>query len=293
MNILTFDIEEWYIEKMYHGDRKDRYKEFDEILEQILNLLDEVKAKATFFCLGVLAKDFPYVIKKIESRGHEIGCHSNKHLWLTKLTNKEVIEDTSNAIDSLEQCIGKKVLSYRAPAFSIGESNKWAFEAIANCGIVRDASVFPAIRDFGGFSSFKSKGPSLLSYNEATIKEFPISTIKFLGSETAYSGGGYFRFFPLSFIKKQMELQAYSMTYFHIGDLITETKSLMTKKEFEKYFKEDGSFLNRYKRYIKSNIGTKGAYDKLSKLIRSKEFINLEQADAGIDWNLMPKIELK
>tara|TARA_R110001606_G_scaffold24223_3_gene80425 strand:- start:3619 stop:4497 length:879 start_codon:yes stop_codon:yes gene_type:complete len=292
MNILTFDIEEWYIEKIYHGDRRDRYKEFDQVLHQILDLLDEVNTKATFFCLGEMVNGFSYVIKKIESRGHEIGCHSNKHFWLNKLNYKEVSEDTSRAIYSLEQCVGKKVISYRAPAFSIGETNKWAFEVLSNCGIERDASVFPAIRDFGGFSSFKSKVPSLLCYKGITIKEFPVSTIKLLGKETAYSGGGYFRFFPLSYIKKQMRLQNYTMTYFHIGDLITEKKSILTKEEFEKYFKEDGSFLNRYKRYIKSNLGTKSAYNKLSELIRAKEFINLNQADAKIDWNLTPKIKL-
>lgn len=292
MNILTIDIEEWYIEKMYNGNRKSQYNKFDKILYQILDLLDEVNTKATFFCVGELVNDFSYVIKEIESRGHEIGCHSNKHLWLNKLNYEEVNEDTSRAMDSLEQCTGKKVISYRAPAFSIGESNKWAFEVLSNCGIERDASIFPAIRDFGGFSSFKSKEPSLVSYNGSTIKEFPISTIKILGKETAYSGGGYFRFFPLSFIKEQMEIQNYTMTYFHIGDLISETANLLNREEFEKYFKEKGSLLNRYKRYIKSNLGTKNAYSKLSELIRSKKFINLEQADNEIDWDLTPKIKI-
>ena len=293
MNILTFDIEEWFIEKKYHGGRKEKYTEFDAVLDNILNLLDEVNTKATFFCLGEMVNGFSYVIKRIENRGHEIGCHSNKHMWLNKLSYEEVREDTSSAIDNLEQCIGNKVISYRAPAFSIGESNKWAFEILSSSGIERDASVFPATRDFGGFSSFKSKVPSLLSCNGSIIKEFPISTIKLFGNEIAYSGGGYFRFFPLSFIQKQMKLQPYTMTYFHIGDLITETEGLMTKEEFERYFKEDGNLLNRYKRYIKSTLGTKGAYLKLSELISSNDFINLEQADSAIDWNLMPKIELK
>ena len=293
MNILTFDIEEWFIEKTYHGDRKERYVEFDNILEKILDVLDDEDTKVTFFCLGELVNGFSHVIKKIESRGHEIGCHSNKHFWLNKFTQEEVAEDTVTAIENLEQCIGKKVLSYRAPAFSIGESNKWAFEVLSNCGIERDASVFPAVRDFGGFSSFASKVPTLISYKDITMKEFPVSTVNLFGAELAYSGGGYFRFFPLSFVQKQMELQSYSMTYFHIGDLIPEVNRIMTRKEFESYFKEKGTLLNRYKRYIKSNLGTKGAFNKLIELIKSKEFISIEQADARIDWNKAPKVELK
>ena len=292
MNILTFDIEEWYIEKKYHGGRKEKYAEFDLILNQILDLLDAVETRATFFCVGAMGRDFPEVIQRIAQRGHEVACHSDKHLWLTKMNRDEVMDDTRNAIDALEQCTGQKVLSYRAPAFSVGESNPWVFEVLAQCGIERDASVFPAVRDFGGFASFAEKVPSLVSYKGITLKEFPVSTIKLLGSELAYSGGGYFRFFPLWFIRKQIKQQPYSMTYFHIGDLISEMKKVMTRAEYEEYFKESGSLLNRYKRYVKSNLGTKGAFDKLVELIKAERFMNLAEADRTIDWGGVPKIEL-
>lgn len=284
MNILTFDIEEWYIEKVYHGGRKERYLEFDRLLDNILDILDKNNTKATFFCLGEMAKDFPYVIKKIYNRGHEIGSHSNKHFWLTKLSKQEVREDTRISIDSLEQLIGEKVLSYRAPAFSIGEENKWVFEILAECGIKRDASVFPAQRDFGGFSTFTEKEPVIISYQGIEIKEFPISTLKLLGKEIVYSGGGYFRFFPISFIQNQIKKSNYSMTYFHIGDLITEKYKLKSKQEYETYYKEPGTLINRYKRYIKSNLGTKSAFLKLQTLIETNKFQNLEQIDNIYNW---------
>jgi len=67
----------------------------------------------------------------------------------------------------------------------------------------------------------------------------------------------------------------------------------MTRAEYEEYFKENGSLLNRYKRYVKSNLGTKGAFHKLVELIRSEKFINLAEADGSIDWNTVPKIELR
>lgn len=89
MNILTFDIEEWYIEKSYHGGRKEKYAEFDRILAQILDLLDKKNTKATFFCVGEMGVDFPEVIKRIANRGHEIACHSNRHFWLNKLSRDE------------------------------------------------------------------------------------------------------------------------------------------------------------------------------------------------------------
>lgn len=292
MNILTFDIEEWFIEKAFKGNRFERYAKFDAYLDKILYLLNETDKKVTFFCVGKMATEFPEVVRRIDERGQEIGCHSNVHTWLNKMTHEEALQDTHEAVDSLEQCIGKKVLSYRAPAFSIGENNKWAFEVLAECGIERDASIFPATRDFGGFSSFGHKEPVIISYNGIRIKEFPICTTKLMGKELAFSGGGYFRFFPLWFVKKEMKKAPYSMCYFHIGDLLPETNGIMSRKEYEDYFKENGSLKNRYIRYFKSNFGKKNAWNKLEILISSCDFVNLEIADKSTDWNKCPQKEL-
>ena len=292
MNILTFDIEEWYIEKVYSGGHAERYREFDDYLRRILDLLDEQRTKATFFCVGGMAADFPQVVKRIAEKGHEVGCHSNTHRWLNKMSRNEATEDTRVAVDALEQCIGQKVVSYRAPAFSIGESNKWAFEVLAECGIEYDASVFPASRDFGGFPQFKEHVPTLVSYQGVTIKEFPIPTTNLLGKEFAYSGGGYFRFFPLWFIQNRMDKSDYNMIYLHIGDLLAGSKRVMTKAEYEEYFREPGTLFNRYKRYIKSNLGRRGIFEKMSDIVSSDDFVSLQEADKDIDWSKVPRVEL-
>lgn len=293
MNILSFDIEEWYLEKAYYGARPDKYAEYDEILNILLDLLDEVQTRATFFCVGKMGAEFPEVIRKIAERGHEVGCHSDKHVWLTKLSREEVMADTRTAVDSLEQCIGKKILSYRAPAFSVGEENQWVFEILSCCGITRDASVFPASRDFGGFASFNHKEPLIIEGEGFSLKEFPMSTVRLFGRETVFSGGGYFRFFPQSFIHRQLRRQSYSMTYFHIGDLVAERNSVMSRKEYEEYFQENGNLFNRYKRYLKSNFGKKQALNKLIDLIRTEKFIDLATADEITDWNRAPTMRMQ
>lgn len=292
MNILTFDIEEWYLEKAYFGNRADKYKEYNYYLDQILNKLAERNFKGTFFCVGGMATEFPEIVRKINKAGHEVGCHSFKHVWLNKMTRDEVYEDTRTAVDALEQCIGKKVKSYRAPAFSIGKDNKEVIETLSECGIERDASIFPAERDFGGFSQFGEKKPTLVIYNQSSIKEFPICTTKVLGKEFAYSGGGYFRFFPLGYVRKEMAKSDYAMTYFHIGDLVPESSKVMSKQEYENYFKESGTIMNRYLRYFKTNIGKRGALEKLMMLVEKENFINLEQADQMINWEKVPSVEL-
>ena len=292
MNILTFDIEEWALAKTGGYGTAERYAEYDAFLNRILDILDERGIKATCFCTGLMAKDFPQVVKLIQSRGHEIGCHSNQHTWMNKMTEAEAREDTHVAVSALEQCIGQKVLSYRAPAFSIGEGNKWMFDILANEGISNDSSAFPAARDFGGFPAFQSQVPCTIKYAGVELKEYPISMTSFMGKQVAYSGGGYFRFFPLSFVHGRMAKSDYTMCYFHINDLLPEKGGVPSKEEYEEYYKEAGTLKNRYMRYIKTNLGKSGAWNKLEKLIKKEVFININQADESIDWANSPTVKL-
>lgn len=291
MNLLTFDIEEWYLNYQRSGP-KEKYAEYDRYLDAILNKLDERKLKATFFCVGEMGRLFPEIIKKIHQRGHEIGCHSNIHTWLNKMTEAECREDSHCAVDSLEQCIGEKVKSYRAPAFSIGEKNKWAFEILAENGIERDASIFPAARDFGGFPNFGQKTPCVVEYNGIKLKEFPVCTTQVMGKEMAYSGGGYFRFFPLGFVEKEMKKSPYAMCYFHIGDLVPEKGGVPSKTEYEAYYKESGTMKARYVRYLKTNLGKNNAFPKMMRLIDDMDFVNLQQAEEAIDWTSVQIVKL-
>lgn len=292
MNLLTFDIEEWFLDYSKGLGTKEKNNRYDNYLHQILDALNRNHFKATFFCVGEMGRMFPNVVRLIHSQGHEIGCHSNIHTWLNKMTVEECREDTRKAVDSLEQCIGEKIKSYRAPAFSIDENNKWAFEVMAENGIERDASIFPASRSFGGFAHFGSKTPCLVDYNDIQIKEFPICTAKLLGKEMAYSGGGYFRFFPLGFVEKEMKRSPYVMCYFHIGDLVPESHGLQSKAEYEAYFKEKGTMKARCLRYIKGNLGKKHALSKMMRLIDDMAFVNLIQAEEAIDWNTTQIVKL-
>lgn len=290
MNLLTFDIEEWALEKEYFGNRKSEYTEYDRVLDYILDILNNTNQSATFFCLGKVAQDFPYVIKKIAAEGHEIGSHSHAHRWVNKMTPDEFRKDTQTAVNAIEELTGKKVKSFRAPAFSIGETNKWAFEILAESGIENDASVFPGSRDFGGFPSFTEQKPCIIEYNGIRLNEFPIPLyqLPLLNWNIAYSGGGYFRLFPLSFIISRMMNSAYNMCYFHIEDLLTEKTPFRNKADFEAYFKEPGTISKRLSRYFKANVGREKALQNFDFLIKTfnfasiKTYLNLNRIDNTI-----------
>ena len=132
----------------------------------------------------------------------------------------------------------------------------------------------------------------MINYQQSKIKEFPIYTTTMLGKELVFSGGGYFRFFPLWFVKSRMKGSEYNICYFHIDDLITGHEKLMTKDEYEDYFKEQGTWKNRHLRYFKSNVGKAGAFKKMVSLLRSMDFVNLAQADKMIDWTIAAKVQL-
>ena len=292
MNILTFDVEEWYLEKILHDGRAFRYQQFDEAFAKVLDELDRLNIKATCFCLGKLATDFPQVVREIARRGHEVGCHSNEHVWLDKMNEKQLLKDTQEALKALEDVIGKKVVSYRAPAFSITHQNKWAVNVLADCGIESDASIFPTSRDFGGYKAFPQDTPCIIRHEGATLKEYPISLTSILGKNMAYSGGGFFRLLPYWLVSKTMKQRDYNICYFHLNDLIHHRFEFKSKAEYEENFKEPGTLKNRIVRYVKMNIGKGDAYGKLQQLLTEHEFVSVGEADRLIDWGKVNVVNL-
>ena len=292
MNILTFDIEEWYLERVLYGGRAYRYQQFDETLAKVLDELDRLGIKATFFCVGQLAVEFPQVVREIAKRGHEVGCHSNEHVWLNRMMEEQMWKDTLEALKALEDVSGQKVVSYRAPAFSITQQNKWAVNVLSACGIENDASIFPTNRNFGGYTGFPQDTPCIISHEGATLKEYPICLTSILGKAMAYAGGGYFRLLPYWLVSKTMKKRDYNICYFHLNDLINQTIAFKSKAEYEEYFKEPGTLKNRLTRYVKSNIGRGGAYGKFLKLLSELQFVSVRETDKMLDWNKTDVIRL-
>lgn len=275
LKILTFDIEDWFhiLDNESTREIKD-WQNFPSRIHQntdrILNLLDRHKQKATFFCLGWIAQKYPEVIKAIAHAGHEVACHSNLHQLVYEQSAEIFRGDTDSAIKTIENIIGKKVISFRAPGFSITDQTKWAFEILTDLGIERDSSVFPMQRAHGGYSSFGVAGPALIHVNGKTLKEFPINTSPVLGWPMVYSGGGYFRMLPYFVLDYLIRRDKYIMTYFHPRDFDPDqpmVPGLSRTREFKSY------------------VGLKSSFSKLDRLIEKYNFISLEEADKLINWN--------
>lgn len=82
---------------------------------QVLDALDAVGAKATFFVLGRLAKQLPGLVREIVARGHEVGNHSFHHyhprFTLPGKARRDVIEGT----DAIADILGTAPRLFRPP----------------------------------------------------------------------------------------------------------------------------------------------------------------------------------
>jgi len=282
MNILTFDIEEWFhlLENDY-SKNEDDWNKFEvrihHNMERIFRILEDTHSRGTFFCLGWIAKKYPEVIRQINELGYEVGCHSANHQLVHQLSPATFREDTISAVKRLEDILGKKVTAYRAPGFSLTEATPWAFEILAEAGITHDSSVFPAARAHGGFPSFPSHTPAIIKYKGITIKEFPITTTKLLGKDIVFGGGGYFRLFPYPLIKHWTQQQQYMLAYIHPRDLDYGQPMLPGLSSFRKF---------------KSYYGLKGAEHKFRQWLTDFQFTDIRTFDKNFDWGKAPVVEL-
>ncbi|MDB4633274.1 polysaccharide deacetylase family protein [Akkermansiaceae bacterium] len=282
MNIITFDIEEWFHildnqSTKTVDDWQNYERRLDANVDRILKLLYECDLQATFFCLGWVAREFPQVIKRIVGQGHEVATHSDHHQLAYEQTPSEFRADLDNSIKSLEDASGQRIRAYRAPGFSLKEENSWVFEELIRAGIEVDCSIFPAKRSHGGFSRFGSNTPSLVKTDAGTIREFPINTKKIFGGNMIFSGGGYFRLLPTWLLKRFIQDENYVMTYFHPRDFDPEQPMI-----------SELSWIRRFKSYY----GLKGAQEKLELLLKSFEFLSLSEAEKKIDWETLPIISV-
>lgn len=282
MNILTFDIEDWYHFLEHRSTRNEvQWKEFEPRVRQntanILEFLEKHKQKATFFIIGWIARKNPGLVKEIAGAGHEIGLHSYGHQLIWQQTPYEFRQDLLRNIGVLEDELGYKVDKYRAPGFSVKRDNLWAFDVMAEAGITTDASIFPATRAHGGMPSFLFNSPCLVNRNGVIIKEFPINYVRLAGIRTVLTGGGYFRFWPYSVIRHYTEKSPYVMSYFHPRDFDHRQPLLRD--------------LGPYRRF-RAYYGLNNSQEKLERWISEYSFTDMRTADASIDWENAPKAYL-
>lgn len=86
-----------------------------EYTEEILDILDEYKVKTTFFLVGFWVDRYPDMVKEIYRRGHEIGNHSTNHPYMTRLSEKQIIDELKITENKIQELTEQKTFLFRPP----------------------------------------------------------------------------------------------------------------------------------------------------------------------------------
>lgn len=195
-NALTIDVEDYFQVSAFapHIPRSEwaiRECRVERNVDRILAMLDDHQTKATFFTLGWIAERYPEVIQRIVSGGHELASHGYGHERASDQGPQAFFADIQVAKLILEDLAGYEVKGYRAPSFSIGEKNLWAFECLERAGYRYSSSIYPIHHDHYGMPDAPRH-----AHKVGNLLEVPATTLRFFNRNWPASGGGYFRLMP-------------------------------------------------------------------------------------------------
>ncbi|HZF27064.1 MAG TPA: XrtA system polysaccharide deacetylase [Steroidobacteraceae bacterium] len=198
VNAFSVDVEDYFQVAAFEsvidrGAWSDYECRIPANVSRLLDLFAEHSTHATFFTLGWVAERFPELIRRIAAAGHEVASHGYDHTRLTNMTPAQLRADLSRTKGLLEDVVGKPVLGYRAPSYSIGRHNLWALDVLAETGHIYSSSIYPVRHDLYGMP----EAPRF-AYPAAAggIVEIPPTTVELFGQNFPCSGGGYFRLLP-------------------------------------------------------------------------------------------------
>ncbi|MFX1392508.1 MAG: polysaccharide deacetylase family protein [Promethearchaeota archaeon] len=243
---LTFDIERDIPNVL------DTYFGVKVGLLKILKILDDFNIKATFFCTGNVVEHHPESIKLIESKDHEIACHSLNHERLMQLDFKkcqEIIYQNKKIIENT--CKNSEIIGFRAPHL---RPPKFLFKILHDLGFKYDSSI--------------SSPKKLKSYqiNDYLIQEFHPSYFNILFRLPM----GY------SLLRRWIYKKNFIVLCFHPWEAVDIKKLMFTQlSKFEaiknillrpdRVGNTGNSFITKFRKFIKES------------LFKNAEFISLDQ----------------
>lgn len=228
-DVLSVDVEDYYqVEAFADRVSPNAWPNFASRVrantERVLQVFEEYRCRATFFVLGWVAERESELVRTIAAAGHEVACHSYAHRLVSSLTPEEFRADLQRARAVIENAAGATILGYRAPTFSIGRSNLWALDILAEEGFLYDSSIFPIRHDLYGFPDAPRFPHQVDLKSKRRIFEIPMSTVRLGRSNWPVGGGGYLRILPLQYTRWAMRRihrkdQQPCVVYFHPWEL--------------------------------------------------------------------------
>ncbi|MGB7405842.1 MAG: XrtA system polysaccharide deacetylase [Pacificimonas sp.] len=199
---MSVDVEEHFQVGAFEnvierGEWKAHRSRVEANTRRCLDMFEANDVVATFFTLGWVAERLPSLIREIVTRGHEIASHGYGHDRVHGFTAEEFRADLRKAKALIEDAAGIAVRGYRAPSFSIGKTNAWALDVLAEEGYAYSSSVAPIQSDHYGWPEAPRFPHKPVRGSE--MLEIPVTTVEYAGRRMACGGGGFFRLLPYRF----------------------------------------------------------------------------------------------
>lgn len=198
VNALSVDVEDYYhvwaLSNAYPRERwAQAERRVDRSTRRLLELFDRAGVQATFFILGIVAEEFPDLVREIARRGHEVASHGYSHAKVFELTPDAFAEELRRTKGELEDITGQAVIGYRAPSFSIGERTPWAYEKLVHTGHQYSSSIHPIAHDHYGAPDHPRHQ---IVCPRTGLVEIPVAVVERFGRRLSCGGGGFFRLLP-------------------------------------------------------------------------------------------------
>ena len=264
---LTIDIEDWYHTPAITGSNFSLYPDVFTFMEtwknkfdflsnpttRVLDILDELNLKATFFVVADVIDFYPGLVESIVECGHEIGCHGLHHSVKIHTSTKiplctvtEFEDQTGKARELLQKSTGQKIEGYRAPGAYVG---KWMFKSLINLGFKYDSSVNP--NSFFNKTDFNTKNirttPYVIAEQDGNKKlvEFPWCHWRVGSLRFPTAGGPFLRFLPAKYIISGLRdslKRGETVFYFHPIDITNKKLPGIASSNFKRplYFVTSG-----------------------------------------------------
>lgn len=87
----------------------------NEDTQQLIDIMDQHKVKATFFVVGDWVDRYPESVKALHDAGHEIMNHSNTHAHLPRLSAQQITDDLNACNDKIQAITGVRPTLIRLP----------------------------------------------------------------------------------------------------------------------------------------------------------------------------------
>jgi len=269
LNAMTVDVEDYFqvsaFESIVEQSDWDSLKlRVGDNTHRILDMFAQHNVKSTFFTLGWVAKRCPDVIKRIVDEGHELASHGLAHQRATTMSKQALFDDIKQSKDILEDISGTEIKGYRAPSFSINDSNVWAYDILKELGFTYSSSTYPINHDLYGVPDW----PRFKYVRDNGLIEIPIPTIRKKDTNVGIGGGGYFRLYPYWLSRKRIvnymktESAPYSF-YFHPWEIDAEQPRF-----------DDAPWKSKARHYV--NLSRMGG--KIEKLLTDFNWVSMREA---------------